>query len=110
LLVRPSPENAAKVFAALERYGAPIRSHGVTEELFARPRYGYRMGRRPLLIELLTTIDGVSFDEALVDAVTVEVAGVTVPVIGRAALLANKRAAGRTKDLADVEALERGGD
>lgn len=64
------------------------------------------MGRKPLLIEILTTIDGVTFDEATREATTVEVAGMSIPVIGRAALLANKRASGRTKDLADVEALE----
>lgn len=106
LLVRPSASNASKVFAALLRYGAPIDSHGVTEELFRTARYGYRMGHKPLLIEVLTTIDGVSFDEALKDAVNIIVAGVTVSVIGRAALLANKRASGRPKDLADVAALE----
>jgi hypothetical protein len=54
----------------------------------------------------LTTIDGVTFDEARTDAVTVEVGAVRVPVIGRGALLANKRAAGRPKDLADIAGLE----
>jgi hypothetical protein len=107
ILVRPSNENATRVFAALLRYGAPITAHGVTEALFAKPQYGYRMGRKPLLIEVLTTIDGVTFDDAAKDALSVSVAGIEVPVIGRAALIKNKLAAGRTKDVADVEALER---
>ncbi len=106
LLVRPTATNAKKVFAALLRYGAPIDSHGVTEELFSRPRYGYRMGRKPVLIEVLTTIDGVTFDQAIEGAIAITVAGRQVPVIGREALLTNKRAAGRAKDLADIEALE----
>lgn len=106
VLVRADPENAAKVYAALDRFGAPLRLHGVTEGLFAREHYGYRMGRKPLLIEILTTIDGVTFDQAKDGAVTVMVGDLGVPVIGKDALLVNKRAAGRPKDLADVEALE----
>jgi len=106
VLVRPTPENAARVYRALQSYGAPLAAHGITEGLFSSPRYGYRMGRKPILIEILTSIDGVSFDEAARDSITVTVDGVRVPVIGRSALLANKRASGRAKDLADVEALE----
>lgn len=108
VLVRATPENAARVYQALQRFGAPLEQHGVTEGLFATEHYGYRMGRKPVLIELLTTIDGVTFDEASQNAVTVGVAGVRVPVIGRDALLTNKRAAGRPKDLADVAGLEGG--
>jgi hypothetical protein len=106
IFVRATPENAARVYGALLRFGAPLERHGVTEGLFATEHYGYRMGRKPLLIEVLTTIDGVTFDDACKDAVTVEVDTVRVPVIGRDALLANKRAAGRPKDLADVAGLE----
>lgn len=64
------------------------------------------MGRKPLLIEILTKIDGVSFDEAAHDAIEVELASMRIPVIGRDALLKNKRASGRAKDLSDLEALE----
>lgn len=106
VFVRATPENAARVYAALQRFGAPLQAHGVTPGLFEREHYGYRMGRKPLLIEVLTKIDGVSFEEASREAVTVQVGSIAVPVIGRRALLANKRAAGRAKDLADVEALE----
>lgn len=105
VLVRPSSDNAQKIVAALQRFGAPLEAHGVTGDLFCQERYGYRLGRKPLLIEILTTIDGVTFREAAENAVRVEAAGVSVPVIGLAALLKNKRAAGRAKDLADVEAL-----
>lgn len=106
VLVRASEENAAKVYAALQRYGAPLAAHGVTSGLFGKEQYGYRMGRKPLLIEILTTIDGVTFDDAMEDAVFVQVRGLRVPVIGRRALLVNKRASGRAKDFADIAALE----
>lgn len=106
VLVRADPSNAEKVVEALREFGAPLATHSVTVELFSEPRHGYRMGRKPLLIEILTRIDGVSFDEAFEDAVTIHVGGVPVKVIGRRALVTNKRAAGRPKDLADVDALE----
>lgn len=106
IFVRPTPGNATRVFAALARFGAPIAQHEVTEELFAREGYGYRMGVKPHRIELLTMIDGVSFDEVWAGAVITSIGGIQLRVMGRAALLANKRAAGRPKDLADVDWLE----
>jgi hypothetical protein len=106
ILVRPTPENARRVYDALLQFGAPLAAHGVTSDLFAKDRYGYRIGVKPVLIEILTTVSGIDFDEANREPIIVEVAGRGVPFIGRRALLANKRAAGRMKDLADVEALE----
>jgi hypothetical protein len=105
LFVEANEDNAARVFAALQRFGAPLAQHGVTAELFAREGYGYRIGRKPLLIEVLTAIDGVAFAEASRSTVEVRVSDFKVPVIGRAALVRNKEAAGRAKDLADLEAL-----
>jgi hypothetical protein len=105
ILVRPSTENAQRVFSALARYGVPVAAHGVTEELFAQKKYGYRLGVKPNLIELLTTIDGVEFDEAWHGRKSFHLDGREIPFIGRAALIKNKRAAGRAKDLADIEWL-----
>ena len=106
VLVRPTPDNAARVFAALIAFGAPIPEHGVSAALFAEERYGYRIGVKPILIELLTTIDGVTFDDCLVEHRSFQLEGRTIKVIGRSALLTNKRAAGRPQDLADVAWLE----
>ena len=105
VFVQPTEENAARVFRALVAFGAPVAAHGVTEGLFANEGYGYRMGMKPNLIEILTHIDGISFDEAYLDHQTFEIEGRQIPFIGRAALLRNKLAAGRAKDLADVEWL-----
>lgn len=106
VLVRPNAENAKRVFAALAAFGAPVASHKVTPGLFEQERYGYRFGVKPHLVEVLTTIDGVNFDEAFKGHQTVSVDGYDVPVIGYEALLQNKRASGRPKDLADVSWLE----
>ena len=105
VLVRPTPANAERVFRALAAFGAPVDAHSVTPGLFAREGYGYRMGVKPNLIEILTSADGITFEDAIADPLIVEIDGRPVPVIGRAALLANKRAAGRAKDLADIEGL-----
>lgn len=65
------------------------------------------LGREPFRVDILTDLPGVTFDEAWPSRVHVTIDGVTVPVIGKAQLIANKRAVGRLQDLADVEALER---
>jgi hypothetical protein len=107
IFVRPSTTNSERVFAALEAFGAPLRAHSVAPVHFAREGDAYRFGIAPLKIEVLTKISGVSFDEALLGARTFDLEGHAIPYIGKAALIANKKAAGRLKDLADVEELER---
>ncbi len=59
----------------------------------------------PLRIEILTDIDGVTFAECRERATSAQFGELTVPVISREDLLANKRASGRPKDLVDVEEL-----
>lgn len=105
LFVRPSDLNARRVLGALARFGAPMASAGVTAADLARPGTVYQIGLPPRRIDLLTEISGVSFDEAWDSRVTAEVEGRPVPFLGRAALLRNKRATGRVKDLADLERL-----
>jgi len=107
LFVRPSAENAERVFAALTKFGAPLAAHGVIANDFAQPGNVYQVGLPPRRIDVLTQISGVSFDEAWSSRVTADVEGREVSVIGRAAFLANKRAAGRSKDLADADRLEK---
>jgi hypothetical protein len=107
IFVRPSTTNSTRVFAALEAFGAPLRAHAVAPGHFAREGDAYRFGIAPLKIEVLTKISGVSFDEALRDSKTFELEGHAIPYIGKTALIANKKSAGRLKDLADVEELER---
>jgi hypothetical protein len=109
VLVRPTPENSAKLLTALTAFGAPVGSHGVDASTFSSEGPAYRFGVKPLRIEVLTKISGVSFDRAAAAALRIEIDGRVVSVIGREALLENKRAAGRHKDLDDAEWLERHG-
>jgi hypothetical protein len=106
VLVRPEPDNAARVLRALIRFGAPVRAAGVTEADFARPGVVYQVGLPPRRIDVLTEISGVSWDQAWASRASASFGPATVFFLGRDALIRNKRSAGRSKDLADLESLE----
>ena len=107
VLVRPSAENAARVHQALAQFGAPLDAHGVTARDFAVAGTVYQLGLPPRRIDVLTSISGVTFDEAWAGRICVDLHGTSLAFLGREELLRNKRAAARPKDLADVAALER---
>jgi len=100
-------ENAARAYSALLAFGAPVAAMGVSPADLAVPDRVVQIGLPPRRIDVLTSITGVSFEEAWPTRAIHDVTGLAVPFIGRDALLQNKRATGRAKDLADVEALER---
>ncbi len=103
VFVRPTPDNADRLMLALRRFGAPLQAHGVVASDFCSPGTVYQLGLPPRRIDILTAISGVEFDAASASRVLVD----ALPFLGRAALLTNKRASGRPKDLVDVELLER---
>lgn len=107
IYVRASKDNAIRVITALRAFGAPLSAHDVSEADFERPGTVYQLGLPPNRIDLLTRISGVEFDEAWESRVVARIGDLEVPVIGRAPLVRNKRAAGRDKDLVDVRLLER---
>jgi len=100
-----TPENAKRVWAALAAFGAPLASLAVSEDDFTRPDVVAQFGVPPFRIDFLTSVSGVSFDEAWNERVVAGFNDLSVPYIGRAAFIRNKRASGRKKDLADLEAL-----
>jgi hypothetical protein len=100
-----SPENAKRVWAALAAFGAPLESIQIRESDLTRPDTVAQFGLPPWRIDILTGISGVTFDEAWHERVEDLFDDVRVPFIGRAAFIRNKRASGRTKDLADIESL-----
>jgi hypothetical protein len=65
------------------------------------------LGREPSRVGILTDLPGISFEEAWKSWVNVVLDGVDVPLIGKAALIKNKRAVGRLQDLADIDELEK---
>jgi hypothetical protein len=106
ILVRPTPENARRVIAALRSFGAPLAQHHVSERDFEVEGAVYQLGLPPRRIDLLTSISGVSFADAWTTRVPATVDGRELAVLGRDTLIANKRATGRPKDLLDVQLLE----
>lgn len=101
--VRASTENAAKVMKALEAFGAPTAR--VTARDFASPGIVYQIGVAPIRVDILTAIDGVTFEEAWPRRVASRYGERPIAVLSREDLVRNKTAAGRAQDLADLEAL-----
>jgi hypothetical protein len=105
VLIEPTPENAIRVWNALAAFGAPMGELQITTADLARDDLAVQLGLPPRRIDLLSSISGVRFDEAWAGRHEQEVSGKIIPFLGRAATIANKRAAGRVRDLSDLEAL-----
>ncbi len=102
--VRPALENAKRVLRALSAFGAPTRE--LTEADLTEPGLIFQIGVPPVRIDIVTSIDGVAFDEAWPARVVTKFADQPVGVLSRKHLIQNKRASGQTQDLADLERLE----
>jgi Nucleotidyl transferase of unknown function (DUF2204) len=103
-LVRATPENAGLLMAALRAFGFTELALSVDD--FTRLNSVVQLGRPPNRIDLLTSISGVSFEEAWDGRSRGELDGLAVSFLGLDALLRNKEAAGRDKDLVDVKKLK----
>lgn len=103
LLVKPDPQNAQRILAALGYLGFGSLQFG--PEAFQRPDRVVQLGDPPVRADLITSISGVSWEEAWDTREAGVIAGVPVHFIGRGSYITNKRAAGRPKDLADIVAL-----
>ncbi len=99
-------DNASKIIAALDEFG--FGSLGLSVDDFVEPEIVVQLGYPPHRIDIITSIDGVDFDDAWERRMMVNVGGVQVPIIGREELILNKIAAGRPQDLADVARLRAG--
>ena len=103
VLVRPDDANALRVLAALDEFG--FGSLGLTAEDFTEPGRVVQLGVAPVRIDIITSLTGVSWDEAQAGRTTGEFGDQTVRYLGKQQLVRNKRAVGRKKDLADLEAI-----
>jgi hypothetical protein len=103
--VESTPANAAKVYGALQSFGAPL--HELTIDDLATPDVVFQIGLPPRRIDVLTSITGVAFADAWTERVEASYFDVRFPVIGRDALVRNKIALGRPKDLIDVDLIRR---
>jgi len=98
-----NPENAQNIVRALNAFG--FQNLSLTESDFSKEDSIIQLGYPPFRIDILTSIDGVAFDQAWEKKIVVELNGMNVPFIGRDDLITNKKAAGRPQDIADVSRL-----
>lgn len=103
--MRPTPENAKRVFRVLARFGAPLQ--GVTARDFADPDMIYQISVAPNRIDVIMGIACVDFDRAWANRAEYTYGGVPIHVIGKQDLICAKRASGRPQDLLDAENLEK---
>jgi len=103
LFVRPVPENAERILTALEEFG--FGSLVLSKDDLITPGMVIQLGVPPIRIDLITRVSGVPWETADAGKVLGSYGTTPVHFIGRQDLIANKRATGRTKDAADVEAL-----
>ena len=103
LYVRPTAENAEKILRALATFG--FVSSDVSSEDFVHPDRVVQLGVPPVRVDLLTSITGVSWEEADRGKEPGAYGDIPVFYIGREQYIKNKKATGRKKDLADLEAI-----
>ena len=104
ILIRSTPENARTLVELLNQFG--FGKSGFKEADFLEPEQMIQLGRAPNRIDLLTSISGVTTDEAFASKVSAELDGIPVFILGKDALIRNKRAVARPQDLADIASLE----
>lgn len=104
IFVDSAADNVDRLLAALTDFG--FGEVGLTPGDFLRAGAIVQLGVAPNRVDLLTTIDGVSFGEAWEGRATGLYGTTLVSYLGRAELIRNKRASGRLQDLADLESLE----
>lgn len=102
--VMPSPDNADAVLRALSRFGAPLNN--LTKEDLLKDGTIFQIGVAPRRIDIITTVTGLQFENTYQNSISVNIEGIEVRIPSIDDLILNKRATGRTKDLADAEALE----
>jgi Nucleotidyltransferase of unknown function (DUF6036) len=101
--VSPDIENANRVYAALQNFGAPLE--GVTVEDFTDTGIVYHMGRAPVRIDILMSLEGLVFEESWANRVEAEFGDVATQYLSVQDLIVNKRIAARPQDLMDVDSL-----
>ena len=103
IFVHPSADNAQKILSALADFG--FGSPDLTADDLNKPDSVIQLGVPPVRIDIMTSITGVSWEEADRGKSEGLYGGVPVYFLGRKQYIINKRAIGRKKDLADLESL-----
>ncbi|MBI1871549.1 MAG: nucleotidyl transferase AbiEii/AbiGii toxin family protein [Chlamydiae bacterium] len=106
IFVKPDPQNAKCIINALTQFG--FGSLDVSPLDFESPGKIVQLGVPPVRIDIITSTTGVSWEDAVSGKVDGKYGDIPVSYMGREEFISNKKAMGRKKDLADVEALGEG--
>ncbi len=101
--IRNTPINVERLLKALEEFG--FSSLNLSPADFLTPNIVVQLGFPPNRIDILVSIDGVSFEDAVKNRNAVEIDGLSIPLISKQDLLTNKSSTGRLKDRVDIENL-----
>lgn len=103
--VEPSPKNSKKVYNSLSEFGAPLKQ--ISTETFTKKGVIFQIGVLPRRIDILTFIDGVSFEKAYKGKEDIEIEDITIPFLSQDNIIKNKESTGREKDKLDVKYLKK---
>ncbi len=103
--VKPNDINSRKLYKALARFGAPLEQIEIDD--FSMEGIIFQIGVIPRRIDIITKIDGVTYEEADEDKIIIEVEGLKIPVISLDKLIKNKMSTGREKDELDIKTLRK---
>jgi hypothetical protein len=101
--IEMSESNSEKVASAFRDFGMP--EEAMTESLFLEENTVIRMGVPPVRLEVITSASGVDFNECYSNREVIEIDSILINFISLQDLKKNKRAAGRYKDMDDLEHL-----
>ncbi len=101
--IKPTSSNALALIKAIEDFG--MKSLGLKEEDILSGNV-IQLGYAPIRIDLITVLDGLTADEIWANREEGAFGKHTIFYLSKSAFIKNKRATGRHKDLADVEALD----
>ena len=102
-LVANDSGNLAKLQKALAVFGSPA----VDMERFKEKGRVIRLGSSPIQIDIINTADGIDIVECYPRKEIIKVEEIEVYVISKDDLVKNKKASGRSMDIADAERLEK---
>jgi len=104
IFIQPNEDNAKRVYKALLKFGAPLQNIAVED--FSNSGTIFQIGVIPRRIDIINSIDGVTFEDAYNDKVIVEIESMSIPVLSKDHMIKNKNSTGRAKDKVDAETLE----
>jgi hypothetical protein len=103
ILIHPDTANAHRILEAIDEFG--FGSVDLTAADFQKPQNVIQLGVPPVRVDIITSLTGVSWEDACTGRIQGKYGDIPVHYIGREQFISNKRAVGRKKDLADLEAL-----